>query len=341
MVSGPGTVTFANAKAASTTATFSTSGLYVLRLTGNDSALSASDDVTVTVKPVPTNKAPTVNAGPDLTVTLPAAATLAGTVSDDGLPNPPAAVTITWSKVSGPGTVTFANAKVAATTATFSTSGSYVLRLTGNDGALSANDTVTVTVKPAPANKAPTVNAGPDQTITLPATANLVGTASDDGLPKPPGALTTTWSKVSGPGTVTFGNANALSTTAMFSAAGAYVLRLTAYDGALSATDDIAITVSAGGSTPCSGLCTNPTNFTINGSYQSGNLGTGAVCFQTTSALTGGNCGNFVSPRTLSVNGTTEACNGGNWASVPAKRNGGYCIQTTSGNQSYAYFTAF
>ena len=64
------------------------------------------------------------------------------------------------------------------------------------------------------------MNAGSDQTITLPASASLNGTASDDGKPNPPGALTTTWSKVSGPGTVTFGNANALSTTASFSAAG-------------------------------------------------------------------------------------------------------------------------
>ena len=52
------------------------------------------------------------------------------------------------------------------------------------------------------------VNAGADQTITLPATAALAGTASDDGLPTPPGTVTTTWSKLSGPGTVTFGKAN-------------------------------------------------------------------------------------------------------------------------------------
>jgi hypothetical protein len=99
------------------------------------------------------------------------------------------------------------------------------------------------------ANTAPTVNAGADQTITLPSTASLSGTASDDGLPNPPGAITTTWSRVSGPGTVTFGNANALSTTATFSAAGAYVLRLTASDSVLTSTDDVAITVNASGGT--------------------------------------------------------------------------------------------
>ena len=155
-------------------------------------------------------------------------------MSDDGLPNPPGAVTTTWSKVSGPGTVTFGNANAVDTTASFSVAGSYVLRLTASDSALQASDDISVTVNSAGAtNQAPSVNAGPDQTITLPGLANLDGTVSDDGLPNPPGAVTTTWSKVSGPGTVTFGNANAVDTTASFSPAGSYVLRLTANDSAL------------------------------------------------------------------------------------------------------------
>ena len=69
------------------------------------------------------------------------------------------------------------------------------------------------------------------------------GTASDDGLPAG-STLTTTWSKVSGPGTVTFGSVNALSTTATFSTSGTYILRLTATDGSLSATNDVTITVN-------------------------------------------------------------------------------------------------
>jgi hypothetical protein len=100
---------------------------------------------------------------------------------------------------------------------------------------------------PPPLNQPPGVNAGPDQTITLPGSANLDGTVSDDGLPNPPGAVTTTWSKVSGPGTVTFGNANAVNTTASFSVAGSYVLRLTANESALQASDDISVTVNAAG----------------------------------------------------------------------------------------------
>jgi hypothetical protein len=87
------------------------------------------------------------------------------------------------------------------------------------------------------ANQPPQVNAGVDQTITLPNSAALDGTAIDSG------PMTTTWSQVSGPGTVTFGNAASVDTSALFSLDGTYVLRLTANDGALSASDDVTITV--------------------------------------------------------------------------------------------------
>src|SRR5437667_245316 len=92
-------------------------------------------------------------------------------------------------------------------------------------------------------NLAPVVIAGLDQVITLPGSATLTGAAIDDGLPIPP-VLTTTWSKVSGPGTVSFSNPGALISTATFSESGAYVLRLTASDGALAAIDDMAVTVN-------------------------------------------------------------------------------------------------
>jgi mannose/cellobiose epimerase-like protein (N-acyl-D-glucosamine 2-epimerase family) len=188
-------------------------------------------------------------------------------------------------------------------------------------------------------NTAPVVNAGADRTVTLPSTLTIAGTVTDDGLPTPP-ALTSAWSKTSGPGTATFSPANAATTTITFSAAGTYVLRLTASDGALSAYDEVQVTVSSsGGSNPCANICTSPTNFTVSGSYSSGNLGTGVVCRQTTSVVHGGNCGNFTGSRTLSVNGTQMTCSGGNWSSIPATRNGGYCVSTTSGDYAWAYYT--
>ena len=369
--------------------------------------------------PIP-NRAPIVSAGPDRLVTIPAAASLAGSVGDDGLPTG-ATVTGSWTKVSGPGTATFANASAPSTTVTFSDPGTYVLRLSASDTELQASDDVTVSVLgpgdftqqltvgvgsddaeesstgsvsltgadlelvndgtrgnqtvgirftgvavppsatvtsatvrftadevttgavtntivgqdvnnagtfvksslnissrvrttaavnwnaqawstigasgppqttsdlspivqeivdrggwaqgnaiafiftgtgkrtarafeagpppvldlayhvgPVP-NRAPTVSAGSDRSVTFPAAASLAGSVGDDGLPT--GAtVTVAWTKVSGPGTATFANASAPSTTVTFSDPGTYVLRLSASDTELQASDDVTVT---------------------------------------------------------------------------------------------------
>lgn len=96
----------------------------------------------------------------------------------------------------------------------------------------------TVTQSP---NLAPVVNAGTDQTIALPNTANLNGTATDDGIGNP---VTVSWSKLSGPETVLFSSANNINGNAIFNKEGVYVLRLTASDGYLTSSDDVQITVN-------------------------------------------------------------------------------------------------
>src|SRR6185369_12883750 len=243
LVSGPAAVFFANPNSAITGATFTAPGTYVLRLTSSDGVLSTSDEVTVFVNPQ--NLAPVVNAGTNQTITLPAPASLNGSVTDDGQP-PNSSVSISWSKVSGPGTVTFTNGSAAATSVSFSVAGTYVLRLTADDGEYGSSADVTITVNPAPeqVNQPPSVNPGPNQTISLPTdTVTLNGTATDDGLPVG-STLVVTWTKVSGPGTVTFGNANSAVTTAQFSAVGDYVLRLSASDGAYLASQDVGVTLT-------------------------------------------------------------------------------------------------
>lgn len=238
-VSGPGIVTFGNSNAASTTASFSTAGTYVLRLTADDSEYGASSDVTITVNPAPVNQPPSVEAGQNQTISLPTdTVTLNGVATDDGLPVG-STLTVNWTMTSGPGVVTFGNANSAITTAQFSASGSYVLRLTAGDGEYVVFDEVAVLVTPQ--NQAPTANAGADQTVLLSQTAQLDGSASDDGLPS--GTLTTSWSKASGPGTVTFINPNHTITGASFSEIGTYVLRLTANDTSLTGFDEVTITV--------------------------------------------------------------------------------------------------
>jgi len=94
------------------------------------------------------NQAPVVDAGADISIRLPQDASLDGTVSDDGYPDPPGQVTSTWSVQSGPGTVTFADASAVDTIAAFDTPGSYVLVLTADDGERIGTDQVNVTVNP-------------------------------------------------------------------------------------------------------------------------------------------------------------------------------------------------
>lgn len=93
-------------------------------------------------------------------------------------------------------------------------------------------------------NKAPVVDAGEDQTITLPEDrVNLQGSVTDDGLP-PDLTLTVNWEKISGRGPVKFDNPNSECTTASFRKNGVYVLQLTANDGLLSTSDTVTITVN-------------------------------------------------------------------------------------------------
>ncbi len=100
----------------------------------------------------------------------------------------------------------------------------------------------------ATANQPPTVSAGPNRSAEAGAIITLIGSASDDG--RPTGSLDVQWSVVSGPGSVTFGNAHAAETVASFSVAGSYTLRLTASDGALSASDEMIVVVSSSTAPP-------------------------------------------------------------------------------------------
>jgi subtilisin family serine protease len=95
-------------------------------------------------------------------------------------------------------------------------------------------------------NHRPTASAGLDQTVVWPQPVALVGSAADDGLPTIPGTLRYSWKKMSGPGTVTFGQPAGRDSSATFSYAGSYILRFTASDGVLSASDDVVILVKPG-----------------------------------------------------------------------------------------------
>ena len=142
-------VTLSSQTASSIQATFSAAGMYTFRVTVSDGQLSSSDDVIVTAVAgtITTNKAPVVNAGTDQTITFPAAATLAATATDDGLPN--GVLSYLWTVVNGTG-VTLSSPTASSTQATFPAAGTYTLRITVSDGQLSASDDVIVNVRSAP-----------------------------------------------------------------------------------------------------------------------------------------------------------------------------------------------
>jgi hypothetical protein len=119
------------------------------------------------------NQPPSIKIAPLSTASVSSPLTLTALVTDDGLPKPRAApkprpgaqsntvvnrprgLNVIWLEYKGPGKVTFDPTGVimvsdgkAVTTVRFAEPGTYVLRATANDGALSTIADVTVTVSP-------------------------------------------------------------------------------------------------------------------------------------------------------------------------------------------------
>lgn len=116
------------------------------------------------------------------------------------------------------------------------------------------------------ANLAPVVNAGTDQLLVWPENSvSLSGTATDDGMPS--GVLVYLWSKVSGPGNVSFSNEASATTSANFATPGNYVLRLEVSDGDLISGDEVQVSIA-------SNICLNKpvtVDSVYNASYVGGN----------------------------------------------------------------------
>lgn len=120
-----------------------------LTISGTDSSGNVGKTTFVVIKGGTTsNLPPHAEAGPDQEVFMPDVLRLAGFCADDGFAG--TTLTTTWSKDSGPGTVTFTGSTALDGTASFSTSGTYVLKLHVSDGTYSDDDYVTVTVQPQP-----------------------------------------------------------------------------------------------------------------------------------------------------------------------------------------------
>ena len=94
-----------------------------------------------------------------------------------------------------------------------------------------------------PAEVADAVKAGVDRVVILGGKTYLTGALGS--LDKEGDSVTVAWSKVSGPGTVTFAAASAPVTTATFSSVGDYVLKLTASKGRVNESSSLAVKVIA------------------------------------------------------------------------------------------------
>ncbi|MGH9867891.1 MAG: galactose oxidase-like domain-containing protein [Candidatus Polarisedimenticolia bacterium] len=326
--SGPGTVSFANASAVDTTATFSGPGIYVLRLTATDSELNASDTVTVTVNVVGETGYPVesrvsaasddaeevvadsdvtlgstdlelVNDGVDQKVGLrfnnlpippsetivrawvqfkadetqtdPTNLVIRGQASDNAptftgntgnvSSRPLTAASVVWAPPAWNAVGQFGVAQRTPMLTSiiqeivnrpgWAKGNSIVLIISGTghrtaeafEGDQSGAPILHVELANEPVNSAPTVDAGTGVTVRIPESLSLDGNVQDDGLPFPPGTMTTLWVQESGPGVATFANPYAVDTTVTFSAPGRYEMALNADDSEFVVDDHLVIEV--------------------------------------------------------------------------------------------------
>ncbi len=152
-------------------------------------------DVTSPIVTLP-NRSPVADAGLNISTTIPASASLSASASSDPDGD---VLTYSWSKVSGPGTVTFSNISNVSTAVTFSEAGTYVLEVRVSDGSLNSTDRVNVTANLVPVTTytltasagshgsisplgATTVNSGGSQVyVVTPATGYQVANVTVDG----------------------------------------------------------------------------------------------------------------------------------------------------------------
>src|SRR5450432_41522 len=246
-ISGPSTATLTAASSAQTDANALLAGTYLFQLTVVDNNNEmAMDSVTITVNPA-NNIPPVANAGTSITITLPVnTATLDGSKSSDA---DGSITTYSWTKISGPNNPGSTGVNTASLSLTGLVAGQYIYQLTvtDNNGATtSAQVKVTVVASP---NQVPVANAGPDQTITAPASSVILdGSASYD----PDGTITAySWIMNSGLGSVIISNGNSNKPSVTGLQPGTYSFQLTVTDnsGAVN-TDLVTITVKPAPTTP-------------------------------------------------------------------------------------------
>lgn len=189
---------------------------------------------------VPGNTAPTANAGADQSVAVGSLVTLNGSGSTDA---DGTIVSYAWTQVSGP-SISGLSGSGATRTFTPGIAGTYVFRLdvVDDDGAISAQDTVTITASVG--NAAPNANAGADQNVPPNEVVSLSASASTD---SDGSIISYVWAQVSGPTVTLSGTGPNRQFTPTTS--GTYVFRVTVTDNnGATGQDTVTIVVQAVGS---------------------------------------------------------------------------------------------
>jgi hypothetical protein len=216
-------------------------GTYTFRLRAtDDDGAYANDDVKVVVNST-TNSAPVVTTGADRVITLPTNSLyIQGTASDaDGI------ASYVWTKTYG-GAASLSGQNTSKLRAYNLLAGVYIFRLTVKDTkGNSKYDDVKVTVLNS-GNAVPVANAGPDKTVTLPAsTVKLYGSAKDsDGT-----IASYKWTQYGG-AAATISYSTSATATVSGLKEGNYYFRLTVKDNdGASDYDNMLVKVTSGGVT--------------------------------------------------------------------------------------------
>ena len=234
---GSPTVTIGDASQASasfTAPTVTASITLTFTLTATDTSGSATDTVTVTVTPPPLG----VEAGAAQMAAPGAVVTLSGTTTGGK-----GTKSYAWTQTGGSPTVTIRDASQASasfTAPTVTARTVLTFKLTATAGSETSTDTVDVTV----VESALSAEAGEAQTVASRASVTLSGSATGGG-----GTRSYAWTQTGGSPTVILSDANQASasfTAPSVTVATELAFTLTVTDATGSATDTVAVTVSAG-----------------------------------------------------------------------------------------------
>ncbi len=224
-VSGPSTAAIGTAGLAQTSISSLIQGVYVFQLKVKDnSGVTATDQVQVTVNAAAANKPPVANAGPGQAIDLPATVTLDGSASYDPDGN---IVKYSWMQVSGLGGVSITNAAAALATVYGLQPGAYGFQLTVTDNN-GATATSTVTIVASAGSQSLLASAGVNDTIALPVNQVMLnGSLSSASAGN---IVSYAWEQQSGPQPATLMTADAAQTIATGLIAGSYTFKLTVKD---------------------------------------------------------------------------------------------------------------